>query len=131
MSAKHLRMLAVVATDRTFEPALLDGKRAWVGRCIHCNTKLVVGDDGRSAGEATLEHVLPQIQGGDDSVANLAIACARCNRQKSRHDVRGGLKLDEMMHRLLARRAERWRDPAEVGLTARVASVMGARGGRH
>jgi len=124
MSAKHLRMLAVVATDRTFEATMLDGRRMWVGKCIHCNAKLVVDETGRAAGEATLEHVLPETRGGDNSIANLAIACARCNRQKSPHDVRGGVKLDEMMARLLARRAERWREPSEVGLAAVVERAM-------
>jgi 5-methylcytosine-specific restriction endonuclease McrA len=116
MSAKHQRMLAVVATDRTFERTVLDGASVWVGKCIHCNAKLVVTQAGRPAGNATLEHIVPESRGGTNEVGNLAIACARCNREKSPHDVAGGEKLQAMQERLLARRNDRWRDPAEAGL---------------
>lgn len=116
MSAKHQRMLAVVATDRTFERQTLDGVTVWVGKCIHCNAKLVVTATGRQAGNATLEHIVPESRGGTNDVGNLAIACARCNREKSPHDVAGGDKLQAMQDQLLARRKERWRDPADVGL---------------
>ncbi|HZJ62204.1 MAG TPA: HNH endonuclease, partial [Kofleriaceae bacterium] len=87
MSRKHLLLLAAAVTDATFERSSVDGQVAWVGKCLHCGSKLVVRDDGRAMGEATLEHVWPQSQGGSDAVANLAVACNRCNREKgSRHD---------------------------------------------
>jgi 5-methylcytosine-specific restriction endonuclease McrA len=127
MSRRHLLLLAAAVTDKTFERATLDGKPVWVGKCIHCNSKLVLADDGRSLGEATLEHVWPETQGGTNAVANLAVACARCNREKgSRHDHRGGAKLEQIVALLQARRRERWRDPADVGMEARLASVMAA-----
>jgi 5-methylcytosine-specific restriction endonuclease McrA len=127
MSRRHLLLLAAAVTDKTFERATLDGKPVWVGKCIHCNSKLVLADDGRSLGEATLEHVWPETQGGTNDVANLAVACARCNREKgSRHDHRGGAKLEQIVALLQARRRERWRDPADVGMEARLASVMAA-----
>ncbi len=61
--ARHLHLLAAAVTDRTFERTRLDDRPVWVGKCIHCNSKLVVADDGRSLGEATLEHIIPQTRG--------------------------------------------------------------------
>ena len=124
MSRKHLLMLAAAVTDSTFERMTLDDRPVWVGKCIHCNSKLVIADDGRPLGEASLEHVWPQTRGGTNDVDNLAIACARCNREKSPHDSGKGDGLDAMVAMLRARRAERWRDPADVGMTARLARVL-------
>jgi len=126
VSRRHLLLLAAAVTDATFERTMLDGRPVWVGKCIHCNSKLVVAGDGRSLGEATLEHVWPETQGGTNDVTNLAVACARCNREKgSRHDHRGGARLEEIVALLQARRLERWRDPSDVGMDSRLASVMG------
>lgn len=125
MSRRHLLLLAAAVTDKTFERTILDGKPVWVGKCIHCNSKLVVADDGRSLGEATLEHVWPQTQGGTNDVHNLAVACARCNREKgTRHDHEGGQRLDEVVALLRARRSERWRPPEDVGMERRLAAVL-------
>jgi 5-methylcytosine-specific restriction endonuclease McrA len=124
MSRRHLLLLAAAVTDSTFERTTLDGKSAWVGKCIHCNTKLVVGDDGRSLGEATLEHVWPQTQGGTNDLTNLAVACNRCNREKgSRHDHKKTPRLEEIVGELRAKRMARWRDPDAVGMAVRLASV--------
>jgi len=126
VSRRHLLLLAAAVTDSTFERATLDGRRVWIGRCLHCNSKLVIADDGRSLGEATLEHVWPEAQGGTNDVKNLAVACARCNREKgTRHDHRGGPRLEQVVALLQARRLERWRDPRDVGMEARLAAVMG------
>ena len=125
MSRKHLLLLAAAVTDSTFERQTLDGKIVWVGKCIHCNSKLVVDDKGRAMGEATLEHVWPETQGGTNEVANLAVACARCNREKgSRHDHKGGQRLEEVVALLRTRRAERWRDARDVGMAQRLAQVL-------
>jgi len=125
VSKRHTLLLAAAVTDNTFARITLDGKPAWVGKCIHCNTKLVVGDDGRSMGEATLEHIFPETLGGTNELENLAIACSRCNRQKgSRHDHTPSERLDHVVATLRARRMERWRDPGEVGMTGRLRSVM-------
>jgi len=122
---RRLLLLAAAVTDATFARVTLDGQLAWVGKCLHCGKKLVVRDDGRPISEATLEHVWPQTQGGTDDLANLAVACAGCNREKgARHDHRGGQRLDEVVAVLQARRLERWRDPDEVGMATRLASVM-------
>ena len=124
MSRKHVLLLAAAVTDATFVRQDFDGEPAWVGKCIHCGTKLVVGDDGRARGEATLEHIWPEAQGGTNRVANLAIACARCNRQKgTRHDHTRSERLDQVVDGLRARRMERWRDPDVVGMAGRLRSV--------
>jgi 5-methylcytosine-specific restriction endonuclease McrA len=125
VSHRHLLLLAAAVTDATFTRVTLDGQLVWIGKCLHCGKKLVVRDDGRPISEATLEHVWPETQGGTNDLVNLAVACAGCNREKgSRHDHRGGPRLDEIVAVLRARRLERWRDPAEVGMAARLAAVM-------
>lgn len=117
MSRRHRLLLAAAATDATFSRAEPDGRPVWVGKCIHCNAKLVLAADGRTLGEATLEHIIPQTRGGTNALANLAVACARCNREKGkRHDHKRGLRLDDVVATLQARRTARWRDPADVGL---------------
>jgi 5-methylcytosine-specific restriction endonuclease McrA len=111
MPSRAALVLAVVATDRTFvEDARVDG---FVGKCIHCRSKLVVTREGRTA--ATIEHVLPQSHGGTDEVENLALACARCNHEKGmRHDVRRRADpiFVALLERLREERRKRWRDPA-------------------
>ena len=125
MSRRHLLLLAAAVTDKTFERTTLDGRTAWLGKCIHCGSKLVVADDGRSLGEATLEHIRPQAQGGTNDVRNLAVACARCNRQKGkRHDHTKGEALDRIVAALQATRDARWRDPDDVGMATRLAHVL-------
>jgi hypothetical protein len=124
--SRKVLLLAAAVTDKTFQRTTLDGKPVWVGKCLHCGKKLVVADDGRAISEATLEHVWPQTQGGDNAIENLAVACAGCNREKgSRHDHRGGARLDEVVAVLRERRMARWRSPAEVGMANRLASVIG------
>lgn len=123
--SRRLLLLAAAVTDATFQRVVLDGTPVWVGKCLHCGKKLVVGDDGRAVSEATLEHVWPETQGGTNELTNLAVACAGCNREKgARHDHRGGPRLDEVVAVLRARRLERWRDPAAVGMAARLARVL-------
>lgn len=126
MSRKPLLVLGIVATDRTFSPVMLDGARAWVGKCIHCSAKLVVRDDGQSKGVATIEHIWPQNLGGTNELRNLALACARCNREKGqRHDHKHAKdpRLLEIVEQLRTKRAERWREPDEVGLEKKIAAV--------
>ncbi len=110
MPSRAALVLAVVATDKTFaEDARVGG---FVGKCIHCRTKLVVTREGQTA--ATIEHVLPQSHGGTDAPENLALACARCNHEKGmRHDVRRTTDpiFVALLERLQAERAKRWREP--------------------
>ncbi len=103
-------MLAVVATDRTFIPDPRLG--GYVGKCIHCRTKLVVMSDGQTS--ATVEHVLARAHGGTNDPSNLALACARCNHEKGvRHDTRRANDpvLIERVAALRAERGRRWREP--------------------
>lgn len=116
MSAKDLRVLAVVATDNTYERTVLDGQRVWVGKCIHCNKKLVIADDGTPLGNATIEHIWPRTRGGGNDLPNIALACAGCNREKGkRHDRKAATqsRLPEIVEELRRRRASRWREPVE------------------
>lgn len=125
MSRRHLLLLAAAVTDATFDRTQLDGRSVWVGKCLHCGSKLVIGDDGRSLGEATLEHIFPEAQGGTNEVTNLAVACGRCNREKGkRHDHTKGEALDKLVAALRAKRMERWRDPDDVGMSSRLAPVL-------
>lgn len=130
MSRKRLLLLAATVTDATFQRTHVDGQAAWVGKCLHCGRKLVVRDDGRAMGEATLEHIWPQSQGGSDAVENLAVACSGCNREKgTRHDHgKVASRLGEVVAALRERRRERWRDPASVAMATRLAPVMTGRG---
>jgi 5-methylcytosine-specific restriction endonuclease McrA len=111
------RILWAAATDSTFEPAQLDGRTVLMGKCIHCNRKLVVELDGVAVGRVTVEHIVPRHHGGDDAVENLALACARCNAGKGvRHDLKRkddpGLR--HVVETLQARRKQRMRAPLEL-----------------
>ncbi|MEM9410905.1 MAG: HNH endonuclease signature motif containing protein [Planctomycetota bacterium] len=44
-------------------------------RCAYCGCLL-------KQGNTTVDHVIPKYQGGDDSPANLVLACRRCNNVK-------------------------------------------------
>jgi len=116
LSAKQRTLLAIVATDSTFERApYRDGQEAWFGKCLHCNAHLVIGADGEPISRATIEHILPQCHGGTDALENLGIACARCNSEKGvRHDSkrRGDVRATEIVEKLAAKRRKRWREPA-------------------
>jgi 5-methylcytosine-specific restriction endonuclease McrA len=84
---------------------------AWVGKCIHCNSKLFVTDNGST--DATVEHIKPLCDDGDPTdPRNLALACRRCNNEKGvRHDMHAGKggRADEVIAQLQAKREERWR----------------------
>lgn len=121
LSARGRKFLAVVATDATFALHEARGARVWVGKCLHCNRALTIAADGTPVSRATLEHIWPRNHGGDDTLENLALACAGCNHEKgTRHDWkrRTDPRLAEIAAMLAARRRERWRDPEtdDVGL---------------
>ncbi len=127
-------MLSVVHTDRTFELREVRGERLWVGRCIHCSSPIAVDARGETA--ATIEHIEPSTHGGTDEVANLALACARCNQRKgARLDARrrDDPTLSAVIATLRERRTERWRDDprAPEPLTTRQPAKERERRGRR
>jgi 5-methylcytosine-specific restriction endonuclease McrA len=106
------RVLAVVAADKTFQQVCVQGEIHWVGKCIHCNAKVLVSLTGDT--RATLEHIEPKTHGGSDDPENLAIACARCNSGKGMrldHRKRSDPTLTKVIDMLRARRLERLRPP--------------------
>ena len=113
-SSKRRKVLDIIATDATFERSEFRGREVWLGKCLHCNTYLMVDLQGEPISRATIEHIIPQAHGGTEELENLGLACARCNQGKgSRHDHRyhKDARAQELVQRLLARRRERWRDP--------------------
>ena len=111
----HVLLLWCAATDSTFELKERNGRRSLEGRCIHCNSAIVVALDASPA-SATLEHIVPRTHGGGNDLENLALACPRCNwgkgvRQDNKHWT--DAKLQAVISMLQTRRAERWRDPPE------------------
>jgi len=52
--------------------------------CVYCGHRAGSRQPGRSRRNALLilEHVIPRSRGGDDSTANTAMACNRCNVHK-------------------------------------------------
>ena len=114
-NAKQRTLLAIIATDDTFERGMVGSREAWSGKCLHCNARLVIGLDGEPVSRATIEHIMPQNHGGTDDLRNLGIACARCNSEKGvRHDHKrkDDARLQEIVAKLSAKRLARWRDPA-------------------
>ncbi len=112
-SRRHRLVLAIVATDSTWQRRTVRGDEVWVGRCILCNRNLVVALDGRVESRATVEHIVPRSHGGTDAVGNLALACVGCNNEKGmRHDARPkhDPRLAEIIASLQQKRRERWRD---------------------
>ena len=115
-AARRRLVLAIALTDTSFVRTIVRGEACWVGRCLHCNTKLVVPEKGPPASTVTVEHIVPQTHGGDDDLTNVALACARCNNEKGRrHDVK---RLDDpvrvrLERALFEKRAARLREPPE------------------
>jgi 5-methylcytosine-specific restriction endonuclease McrA len=122
MSRTWRLLLEIARTDTTFELAAAPGTdpadrrapRVWVGKCLHCGSRLSLSERGEPLGSATVEHLLPRSAGGTDDLHNLAIACARCNHEKGvRHDHRpDDPRAREVREALQRARAARWRDPA-------------------
>ena len=118
MAARHRLILAIVATDSTFEKVVVRGEAAWSGRCIHCNARLLVALDGAALGDVTIEHIVPRHHGGSDARTNLALACSRCNSEKGRrhdHTPEKDPRRLELVARLQEKRLGRYRDPVDGG----------------
>ncbi|HSO38264.1 MAG TPA: HNH endonuclease [Labilithrix sp.] len=114
VNAKQRTLLAIIATDATFDRAMAGDREVWSGKCLHCNARLMIGLDGEPISRATIEHILPKNHGGTDDLANLGIACARCNSEKGvRHDHKKKTdpRVQEVVAKLAEKRLARWRDP--------------------
>jgi hypothetical protein len=113
-SLRRRLVLAIALTDTTFVRSSVRGEVCWVGRCLHCNSKLVVPEQGLPASSVTVEHIVPVAHGGQNELTNVGLACARCNHEKGRrHDVK---RLDDpqrlaLERALIERRAARLREP--------------------
>ena len=57
-------------------------------KCWYCGQRIdEFGGDLSDGTRLNLEHVTPKSKGGEESLENLALACASCNRAKSGQDV--------------------------------------------
>lgn len=113
-NAKRRTLLAIIATDATFERSIAGDREVWSGKCLHCNARLTIALDGEPISRATIEHIVPRNHGGTDDLSNLGIACARCNTEKGvRHDHKrkGDARLQEIVAKLTEKRQARWREP--------------------
>ena len=102
-------ILQIAVTDRTFKKV----PGGYRGKCIHCNTRLEITDDGELLGKTTVEHIVPKTHGGGDVLENLALACRSCNNEKGRrHDVKGpgDPGYEKVVAFLQARKRKRHRD---------------------
>jgi len=108
-------VLAIIATDSTWQKVSRRGSTAWQGSCIHCRRRLLVDLTGEPIGDATIEHILPRCHGGGDELENVALACGRCNHQKG-HRLDDRSADDPVLRRVIdtlrARRRQRWRPPS-------------------
>lgn len=114
---KQRTLLAIIATDTTFELANAGAREVWSGKCLHCNARLLIGLDGEPISRATIEHILPKNHGGTDDLSNLGIACSRCNSEKGvRHDhkQKNDARLQEIIAKLTEKRRARWREREPV-----------------
>jgi 5-methylcytosine-specific restriction endonuclease McrA len=102
----------VAATDPTFQREEGD----WVGKCLICGGPLRF--DAQTGEGATIEHILPRNLGGGNDMHNLGVAHWRCNGEKGRRwdpparRRRNQDRYGELVARLRAERARRWRDRA-------------------
>ncbi len=115
MASRQL-ILALVATDSTFQRATVHGHAMWRGRCVHCRTPLAVALDGEPIGDVTIEHIVPRSHGGADDLDNLALSCGPCNHAKGRREDRRRRTdpaLVAMIECVQAERRRRWRPPPE------------------
>lgn len=112
--ARQQLIKEIVATDSTFvfdDNPSEKGEDQWVGKCIHCNSNVVVLEGWRTT--ATIEHISP-ISSTEDAndIKNLALACPRCNNKKGihhdQHAGKGG-RADEVIAALKEKRMRRWR----------------------
>ncbi len=102
-------------TDSTFTPQ----GGSWVGKCLICGGPLRFG---AATGEgADVEHIVPRSLGGSHGLRNLGVTHPRCNSEEGRNwdggrrRRRDPERYQRMVERLLAKRAQQWREPARDG----------------
>ena len=84
MGRTRALLLLAAENDNTFERVTVRGSEYWVGRCIHCQSKVSVPLAAGEPASGTLEHIVPKHHGGSDALENLSVACARCNQGKGK-----------------------------------------------
>lgn len=52
-------------------------KEKWKHKCAYC---------GENSEELSLDHIIPQMKGGNDHITNVLCACVKCNRSKGHED---------------------------------------------
>ena len=52
-------------------------KEKWKHKCAYC---------GENSEELSLDHIIPQMKGGNDHITNVLCACVKCNRAKGHED---------------------------------------------
>ena len=62
------------------------------GHCERCNAVLKVG-------EAEVDHILPDVLGGEPILANAMVLCRVCHKAKTADDIRRTRKADRMRDR--------------------------------
>jgi 5-methylcytosine-specific restriction endonuclease McrA len=81
----------------------------WGRQCAYC--------DGQGI-PLQIEHIVPKIEGGSDRLANLTLACQKCNQQKGSRRVEEFLKEDqERLRRIVATSKTPLKDAAAVNAT--------------
>lgn len=113
MGRTRALLLRAAESDRTFEQVTLQGRQYWVGRCIHCQSKVSVPLASDEPASGTLEHIIPKNHGGTDEPENLSVACARCNQGKGKRldkRRRDDPTLTRVIAALQERRRERQRE---------------------
>ena len=114
MSRTRALLLRAAESDRTFERVTVRGREYWVGRCIHCQSKVSVPLAHDEPASGTLEHIVARNHGGTDAIENLSVACARCNQGKGKRlDKRR--RDDPTLTRVIAALQERRRERLRSG----------------
>lgn len=80
----------------------------WGRTCVYCDATDV---------PLEVEHIHPRSKGGSDRVSNLTIACHDCNQTKGERDVRGFVRDEARLARILKYAKAPLRDAAAVNTT--------------
>jgi 5-methylcytosine-specific restriction endonuclease McrA len=70
----HKRRMKIKSTKDTLTREEYLSTRALYDRCVYCNRKME---------NLTMDHIVPVISGGSNSIDNITFACKSCNSKKS------------------------------------------------